>query len=194
MRVTKEKKEQTRKKIIEAAGRGFRTNGYGGLGVDGLAKGAGVTSGAFYGHFSSKDEAFKSAIEKGMDDYAEAAKNLQKEKGEEWVDGLLDYYLGEDHRNNLSGGCAVPGLSAEVARADKETKALYEEGLLKIAHTISKGDESKTSDALALMALLAGTVLLSRSVGSEDVANKISEASRQFIENINFNTENDNKD
>ena len=77
MRVTKEQKEQTRTKIIEAAGQGFRTHGYGGLGVDGLAKGADVTSGAFYGHFSSKGEAFKAAIEKGMEDYADTVRALQ---------------------------------------------------------------------------------------------------------------------
>ena len=41
-----EKKQETRQRILDAAGRGFRKGGYDGIGVDGLAKQAGVTSGA----------------------------------------------------------------------------------------------------------------------------------------------------
>jgi AcrR family transcriptional regulator len=182
MRVTKEQKEQTRQKIIEAAGKGFRAHGYGGLGVDGLAKGADVTSGAFYGHFSSKDEAFKAAIEKGMKDYADTVNALQNQHGSHWIQELLDYYLGEDHRNDLSGSCAVPGLSAEVMRADQGTKAIYEEGLIKVAEAVADNNNAKTEDALALMALLAGSVLLSRSVSSKETAERISKATRKFIE------------
>ena len=59
MKVSEEYKQLVRRKMVDAAGRGFRKNGYGGLGVDGLAKEAGVTSGAFYGHFKSKDELVK---------------------------------------------------------------------------------------------------------------------------------------
>ena len=47
---TLNKKQETRKRIINAASRGFRSNGYAGIGVDGIAKEAGVTSGAFYAH------------------------------------------------------------------------------------------------------------------------------------------------
>ena len=59
-------KDEARSKILNAAGRGFRSLGFGGIGVDGLAKDAGVTSGAFYGHFSSKAEAFKAAAVAGL--------------------------------------------------------------------------------------------------------------------------------
>jgi TetR/AcrR family transcriptional regulator, transcriptional repressor for nem operon len=56
-----------RERLIEAAGRGFRTSGFGGIGVDGLAKAAGLTSGAFYIHFSSKREAFRFAHHEGFE-------------------------------------------------------------------------------------------------------------------------------
>ena len=59
-------KEETRKKIVMAASRGFRKHGYGGIGVDGLAKSAGVTSGAFYAHLGSKEGAFNTALEFGI--------------------------------------------------------------------------------------------------------------------------------
>ena len=57
MRYAAGHKEGARTRILDAAGRGFRRLGFGGIGVDGLAKEAGVTSGAFYGHFPSKAEA-----------------------------------------------------------------------------------------------------------------------------------------
>ena len=50
-------KETTRRKVTEAAGRKFRKHGYAGVGIDALAKAAGVTSGAIYGHFGSKVKA-----------------------------------------------------------------------------------------------------------------------------------------
>src|SRR6185369_9125911 len=53
-------------RLVEAAGRGFRTGGFGGTGVDALAKGAGLTSGAFYAHFDSKAEAFRLVVSDGI--------------------------------------------------------------------------------------------------------------------------------
>ena len=53
-----DKKLETRSRIIDAAGRSFRSNGYAGIGVDGIAKAAGVTSGAFYAHLGSKKWCF----------------------------------------------------------------------------------------------------------------------------------------
>ena len=61
-----DQKLQTRQRILEAAGRGFRKGGFGGVGVDGLAKEAGVTSGAFYVHFGSKAQAFSESVVYGM--------------------------------------------------------------------------------------------------------------------------------
>ena len=57
---------EARARLVEAAGRGFRESGFGGAGVDALAKGAGLTSGAFYAHFDSKAEAFRLAVADGL--------------------------------------------------------------------------------------------------------------------------------
>ena len=59
VRYGKGHKEESRQRIVAAAGRGFRKLGYGGIGVDGLAREANVTHGAFYGHFRSMAEAFR---------------------------------------------------------------------------------------------------------------------------------------
>lgn len=183
MKVSKEYKEASRRKIIEAAGRGFRKNGYGGLGVDGLAKEAGVTSGAFYGHFTSKDEAFTAAALQGLIDYREGVKKFQALHGKKWVKYFLDYYLGDTHRNDLACGCAVPGLSADVTRADAKTKKAFEVHLEEIAAAIAQGlAEGDKQRARAIMALLAGAVLMSRTVANEKTARTIAKSARKSIE------------
>ena len=62
MKVTREQAEKNRERVLDVAGRLFRENGFDGIGVDGLMKGAGLTHGGFYANFKSKEElAAKSA-------------------------------------------------------------------------------------------------------------------------------------
>ena len=51
-----EHKAQTRRRIIETAGRRFKQDGIDGSGVAALMTDAGLTNGAFYAHFESKDD------------------------------------------------------------------------------------------------------------------------------------------
>ncbi len=185
MRVSQEHKNNVKREILKAAGRGFREEGYGGLGVDGLAKRAGMTSGAFYGHFSSKDEAFKEAVMQGLVDYAEGIKDFEAQHGKNWPKKFMDYYLGEKHREDLSCSCAVPSLSADVMRADKTVKKAYENELEKISCNMAAGlGHKNTEEAWAFMAILAGSVIMARSVSSPKMAENISKAARKWAEKI----------
>src|SRR3954464_13216487 len=89
------KKEETRARILAGAGRAFRSNGYGGSGVDGLAQAAGVTSGAFYAHLSSKTGAFPEAVVTGMRDLESGIRAFQADAGPKWVGRFVDFYLTE---------------------------------------------------------------------------------------------------
>ena len=51
-----EHKAQTRRRIIDTAGRRFKQDGIDGSGVAALMTDAGLTNGAFYAHFESKDD------------------------------------------------------------------------------------------------------------------------------------------
>lgn len=185
MKVSQEHKQKIRLAILDAAERGFREEGYGGLGIDGLTKRAGMTSGAFYSHFTSKKEAFKEAVVKGLRDYAEGIKSFEAQYGKDWPQKFMDYYLGEKHRKDLSCSCAVPGLSAEVMRSDKTIKKAYENELTKIADNVVTGLEHKNKeDAWAFMALLAGSVMMARSVSNPETAEEISKAARIWADKI----------
>lgn len=178
-----ERKQETRRRILKAAGRGFRSEGYDGIGVDGLAKGAGVTSGAFYAHFGSKAAAFEAALSAGLDEVISAIPEYQLEFGEGWTRAFSDYYLGKAHRDDLSGGCAMAAFSPEVARASDETRALYEKKMKIIASLIAKGMPGKTeaqriANAWSFLSNLIGGVTLARAMGSSAFSDKILEAAK----------------
>jgi len=177
------KREQTHLRILAAAGREFRSNGYAGIGVDGVAKAAGVTSGAFYAHFGSKDGAFVAALEAGLDEVIEAVPVFQAENGPDWVQAFADYYLGKPHREDLACGCAMTTLSPEVVRASPDLHTAYEGKMNKIASLIAKGlagenQQARTARAWAMLSTLIGGLTISRAVHDNATAETIAQAAR----------------
>lgn len=161
-------KDEARSRILNAAGRGFRRLGFGGIGVDGLAKEAGVTSGAFYGHFPSKAEAFRAAAVAGLVQLREAIEDLRASEGEDWLAAFVDFYMSVRRTCDLSESCALQSLTPEVARADHGTRTAYEAELLKVAEAVAQGLPNgplaaRRKTAWAILAMLSGGVSLARS-------------------------------
>src|SRR5579859_5944154 len=88
-------KEESKAKILKSAGRGFRSRGFGGSGVDGLAKDAAVTSGAFYAHFKSKADAFREAVVVGLEDLKNGVEQMRAQLGPRWRKGFIEFYLAD---------------------------------------------------------------------------------------------------
>jgi AcrR family transcriptional regulator len=181
-----EQKKITRQRIIDAAGRGFRKGGYGGIGVDGLAKEAGMTSGAFYVHFDSKKAAFRESMLQGIVELQEGVNYLQAEHGAEWWPEFVRYYLSVKRTCDLSESCALQSLPPEVARLDESLRAEFESELRKLAKSIAAGPPSPVTpadeeSAYAALALLTGTVTLARAVSSESLARKIAQAALNVL-------------
>ncbi len=173
-----EKKEETRRRMLLAASRRFRSLGFAGTGVDGIAEAAGVTSGAFYAHFGSKDAAFGAALETGLDEVIEAIPKFQGDAGSKWVQAFADYYLGRAHREDLAGGCAMAALSPEVVRSGPEMHAAYEEKMIRIVNLAASGleggsEKERQARAWAMLAILIGGLTVARAVKSRGVAQEI---------------------
>jgi TetR/AcrR family transcriptional regulator, transcriptional repressor for nem operon len=186
MRYAPEHKQRTRSRIVDAAGRAFRLKGFSGVGVDGLMEAAELTSGGFYGHFSSKRALFREVVTAGLCRLRARIQEFQSKEPTGWLEALATYYLGQTHRRNVAGGCALPSLSAEVARADPETRGAYEAELLQAARAIAADPafgraEDRMQRAWAVLALLAGGVTLARAVSDEAVAEEISAAARAAV-------------
>jgi TetR/AcrR family transcriptional regulator, transcriptional repressor for nem operon len=178
---TPTKKQLTHQRMLEAAGQNFRANGFAGIGVDGIAKSAGVTSGAFYAHFGSKGGAFEAALKAGLDEVIAAIPLFRAEHGRGWVAAFADYYLGADHRADLAGGCAMTSLSPEVVRASPAVQAIYEEKMALIIDLIAGGlkggsDGARRGRAWAMLSTLIGGLTTSRAVASDTLADQIAAA------------------
>jgi len=186
VRYKPDQKEQTRKRIVAAAGRSFKKSGFSGVGVDGLAKEAGVTSGAFYGHFNSKEAAFIEAITSGIDELNSAITQLQQEYGENWWAEFADFYMGQKRTCDLNESCALQSLTPEVGRSGKAIRGLFETELLKIIKLASgeqKGKMSKTDidRTWSSLAMLIGGVTLARAVKDEGLSDEIATAVKNEI-------------
>jgi TetR/AcrR family transcriptional repressor of nem operon len=171
-------KDEARTKILNAAGRGFRRLGFGGIGVDGLAKDAGVTSGAFYGHFPSKAEAFKAAAVAGLVQLREAIEDLRAGEGEGWLSTFVDFYMSVRRTCDLADSCALQSLTPEVARADSGTKTAYEAELVKVAEAVAAGLPNgplvaRRRRAWAILAMLSGGVSMARSAADPNTGAQI---------------------
>ncbi len=180
----RERKEETWQRMLTSASRSFRSRGYAGIGVDGIAKNAGVTSGAFYAHFGSKDGAFSAALNLGLDEVIAAIPKFQRDNGSDWVQAFAHYYFGKAHRDDLACGCAMTTLSPEVARSGPETQAAYEVKMTKIADLIADGLAGDSSDdrharAWAMLGILVGGLTIARAVESPKLAEQIAASVRR---------------
>lgn len=172
-------KEETRERIITAAERSFKKGGYSGVGVDGLAKEAGVTSGAFYGHFNSKKTAFMAAISSGLKELYQAIDNFKHEQGDNWWDEFARFYTSQKRTCDLTSSCALQSLTPEVGRADNEVRALFESELLKISELAN--DDQGMEKTWASLAMLIGGVTLARAVKDESLSNDIATAIKNEV-------------
>ncbi|MBG6144983.1 AcrR family transcriptional regulator [Labrenzia sp. EL_142] len=175
------RKAETQKSLLSAASRSFRSKGYAGVGVDGIARAAGATSGAFYSHLGSKDGAFLAALELGLDEVIETVPDYQRRYNSSWPEAFARYYLGSTHRRDLACGCAMTALSPDVVRSNDETRELYEHKMKTIVELIAKGLEGESDDkrlikAWAFLSILIGALTTSRAMASEDQADAIASA------------------
>lgn len=173
-------RDEARSRLVAAAGRGFRRRGYGAIGVDGLAREAAVTSGAFYGHFKSKDEAFHAAVVAGLDDLARTVADLRHDLGGRWLEAFVELYLIDKTTCDMGDACTVPTLSADVARASPAVRADYAAGMDAVVAAIAEGLPAADGRdrALAVMALLVGAATTARAAGPGPAADAIVAAAR----------------
>ena len=166
-RYNKEHKEATRKRIIETAGRRFKQDGIDGSGIATLMADAGLTNGAFYAHFDSKDDLVTTVV--GEELARQAAGLDELPPGRAGLDAFVEWYLSRDHRDHRDLGCPSAALLDEIARCDKETKQAYTKGAKAIldevcARLAPEDPEAARGTALALYSMLVGTMQLARAL------------------------------
>ncbi|MEG0343502.1 MAG: TetR/AcrR family transcriptional regulator [Acinetobacter sp.] len=173
-------KEQKRQELLDISGQLAKRNGFNATGVDGFMKAAGVTSGAFYSHFSSKNDLFKALIENELQHSIQMWQDNPYDEPAQWIDFELNRYLALSHVEQPERGCALPSLASEIARSDDEIKQAYQNELIRGQKIFLKHLDSEET-AWAVMCQLVGAILMARSIADDALKVTILESSKKSI-------------
>lgn len=178
MRYSAEHKAQTRDKLLASSGALAKRGGFSATGVDGLMKAIGLTGGAFYGHFASKDALFAAIVERELSHSVAllvgagcAADKLQR---------CLDIYLNMQHVEQPDSGCALPTLGAEIARADLAVRETAEHWLVRLQQAWAQ-ELDNPQLAWAILAQCVGALVVARMLATQQRQEEVLEASRQLL-------------
>ena len=177
MRYTPEYKEQARQKLVEAGGRHAKRHGFAGSGMSDLAAAAGVTTGSLYKHFSGKSDLFVALITAELQRTADLFGAIDPQDASVAL-ATLASYLSLAHVKQPEGGCPLPSLTVEVARADGDVKQAFQTGVAAIHANLEKltGNADR---AWALMAQNVGAVMIARALSDEGLQRELLAALRK---------------
>src|SRR5437867_12355076 len=103
VRYGKEHKQTTRRRIIQTAGRRFKRDGIDGSGIATLMADAGLTNGAFYAHFDSKEDLVANALAEQLREQRERFSAQPPDRA--GLEQIVRGYLSVQHRDDPEGGC-----------------------------------------------------------------------------------------
>ena len=173
-------KEEKRKELLKVSGQLAKKNGFHATGVDGFMKESGVTSGAFYSHFYSKNELFKALVESELEQSIQLWQSNPHHDAAAWIEFELNRYLSPLHAEKPEYGCVLPALSSEISRAEEDIKQVYEAELIRGIQLFEKHLGSQ-DQAWAVLCQMVGSILMARSVASPELKIRILESSKLFL-------------
>lgn len=182
MRFEKGHKENTRRRIIDVASRRFRADGAAASGLAGVMTEAGLTNGAFYAHFDSKEALVKEAMVNAL---LQQRENLEKARDEHLdLESIVRDYLSVGHMLGRENGCPSAALLPEIGRQPEMTRAAYEDELSKFTEVLSSRLPvsvvvSPKERATAIFGLMVGTLQIARAVSTPEMASSILEGGVQ---------------
>ena len=169
MRYPPDHKAKAREALLEAGARSLKTCGFNGIGVDGLAAAAGVTSGAFYSNFANKEAMLEAVIDAGLGEpFLSDTDSATLAEGRARLISYVHDYISADHSTDAAEGCLVPALSADVSRALPPVQDAYARKMTAVVDRIAGLLDGEASDrqrrAWSLVALMVGSIVISRGI------------------------------
>jgi len=188
MRVSRLQAEENRQTVINVASRLFRERGFDGIGLKDLMKGAGLTQGAFYKQFASKNDLVAQASKRALDSALHRWSAAAAERPQDPLGAVTDFYLNMGHCAERADGCPVVALGSDVARQDADVKAAFEAGIKEylallsgwIGESEADGDEPE-GKAMAMLSTMVGAMVLSRAVNDEQLSKQFLQAAADSV-------------
>jgi TetR/AcrR family transcriptional repressor of nem operon len=187
MRRSREDALETRRRIVATAAGLFRAKGIARVSVADVVGALGLTVGAFYRHFESKDALVAEAIEA-------ASLETSGHQGQMSPDAsvaarralVLGTYLSKGHRDHPGQGCPVAALAAEIPQECASTRKAFTralERLLGVVETVVPGDSKEgRRRGLRTAASIVGALVLARATTDEKLAEEILASVREAPE------------
>jgi TetR/AcrR family transcriptional regulator, transcriptional repressor for nem operon len=178
MRYDKGHKEATRQRIVEAAGRRFKQDGIDGAGVATLMSDAGLTNGAFYAHFASKDDLVATVLADQLRAQRHSVDGAPPDRA--GLEAFIRAYLSPQHRDQCADGCPSAALLDEIVRRPDATRQVFTDELMGVIDDIASrldpthGEAARTG-ALILFGMMIGTLQLARALTDRDLSDRLLE-------------------
>lgn len=178
MRFAKGHRAATRRHILEVASKAFRRDGVSAAGIAGIMGEAGLTNGAFYPHFESKEALVREALASALADQQHRLEEDQQAGMD--LEGAIRSYLNRAHLADPACGCPSAALLPEIARQPLATRQTYEEGLRSYVSALAAllpaaGSAKSGHRAMTIFALMVGTLQLARALSNASEAEQILE-------------------
>ena len=179
MRYEKGHKNATRQHIIDVASAQFREGGVAAVGIAGIMADAGLTNGAFYNHFESKEDLVEAVLVNALGERRSGLRaNLEAGKP---LDAVIRHYLSAGHRDDAGGGCPTAALVAEIARHPKATRDTFTDKIVEILDLIAERAgkapaRERRKRAITVYGLMIGALQLARAVNDRKLSDEILES------------------
>jgi TetR/AcrR family transcriptional repressor of nem operon len=186
MRVSRSQAAENRQAVINVASRLFREHGFDGIGLKDLMKGAGLTQGAFYKQFASKEDLVAQASRRALETATRRWSAAAVTNPVDPLGAVIAFYLSAEHREERRDGCPIVALGSDAARQSIEVKASFEAGIkahLEVLGRLiaeTKGEETG-GKAMAILSTMVGALMLSRVVNDPDLAQAFLDAAAEQV-------------
>jgi TetR/AcrR family transcriptional regulator, transcriptional repressor for nem operon len=186
MRVSRIQAAENRETVINVASRLFRERGFDGIGLKDLMEGAGLTQGAFYKQFASKEDLAAQASGRALESATLRWSAAIAENPKNPLGAVIAFYLSTEHREEKMDGCPIVALGSDAARQSSDVKASFEAGIKAHLEILGRliaetNGEEPNDKAMAILSTMVGALTLSRVVNDPDLAQAILDAAAQQV-------------
>ena len=175
-------KEASHERIVDAAARAIRRSGYDGTGVADIMKEAGLTHGAFYAHFASREAMLAEAADRaGAEANAVASSIVAAVPPEQSLQSLIRVYLSKEHLEGIETGCPISALGSEMPRQSPEVRRAATRRIKEMIDLVARqlpdwGQPGAHERALVTVATMVGTLMLARAVDEPALSDALCDA------------------
>ena len=190
-RVSRKQAEENHKEVVAAAARLFRERGINGVSVPALMAEAGLTHGAFYGHFDSKEDLAAAACAYAIEQSASVYDGLLERHGGDRGAALTEFikrYTARSHRDHPGAGCPMAALADDASREEFKgpVRKAFAAGLERMVGRVQpllgkRGKAAERDEALAVVATLIGSLVLARATKGYPVSDDVLLAARKAL-------------